>query len=172
MAFATRIACTPQGLTLVYVTHTGSLVAILATPPLVTSGERSLARVRLAAEILGLRSVTVTNLLDVATRDVIDIAHAGRDPEPWLDSRDNLTTQLATAGAVLLAWGTTSPSGPARHHHRAQIAWIADIVRERSLACWTVGGTPRHPSRWQRYTSREHPNIPFSVALAASLRAT
>ena len=47
-------------------------LAILATPPLVTSGERTLARVRIAAELIGTTSVVIANLLNVATTDVRD----------------------------------------------------------------------------------------------------
>ena len=146
------------------------LLAILATPPLVTSGERTLARVRMAAEFIGSTSVIVGNLLEVATKDVREIATVGRAPECWRDSRESLEAGIAAADSVLFAWGCAEPTGPARHHHRAQVAWIMDVLQMRVLPYWTFGGRPRHPSRWQRYTSREHPGSPFSTALAASLQ--
>lgn len=146
------------------------LLAILATPPLMTPGERTLARVRMAAEIIGCTSVVVQNLLGIATKDVREIAAVGKASEDWLATRESLETDIAIADSVLLAWGCSEPTGPARHHHRAQVAWIMNALKMRGLPYWTFGGQPRHPSRWQRYTSREHPGSPFSTALAASLQ--
>lgn len=155
-----------------FTNHTTTLAAVLATPPLRTSGARTLGRLQLATNIIGIDSVTVANLLGVATRDVLDIAHVGQEAGPWLASREDLAAHLAGASAVLLAWGTTKPSGPARHHHQAQVAWVTNAIKTLGLPCWTVGGTPRHPSRWQRYTARTHPGVPFAAALAASIQLT
>lgn len=146
------------------------LLTILATPPLTTSGARTLRRVRMAAEVIGSSSAIVANLLEVATVDVRDIAIAGRDSDEWHNSRGLLQAAIASADYVLLAWGCSEPTGPAKHHHRAQVAWVMGELNTRGLPLWTFGGLPRHPSRWQRYTSREHPGSTFRAAVAVSLR--
>lgn len=147
------------------------LLAILATPPLTTSGARTRGRLQLATEILCSDVLVIANLIDVPTKDVLDIASVGREPAPWREARGDLASQIAAADAVLLAWGTAEPAGPARGHHRAQVAWVNDVIGSRGIVSWTVGGMPRHPSRWQRYTARRQPGLPFSSALAASLQA-
>lgn len=144
------------------------LMAVLATPPLATSGERTLARVRIAANLIGSTSVSVSNLLDVATNDVREIAKVGAREEPWVKSRAALSTAIGDADAVLLAWGT-EPVGSARQHHRDQVAWLLDAIRAQRIPSWTVGGQSRHPSRWQRYTSRAHAGLDFRIALELSL---
>lgn len=146
------------------------LVAILATPPSATSGVRTRARLALAADAIGATALEVVNLLDVATRDVLDMADAGREVEPWLASRDQIHSSLAKADQVLLAWGISEPTGPARSHHRAQVHWVMEDITANGLSWWTVGGSPRHPSRWQRYTARTYPGRAFREALDASLR--
>ncbi len=147
------------------------LLAILATPPLSTSGARTRGRLHLATEILGSDVLAIANLIDVPTKDVLDTASVGREPAPWREARGDLASQIAAADTVLLAWGTAEPAGPARDHHRAQVAWVNDVIGGRGIVPWTVGGMPRHPSRWQRYTARRQPGLPFSLARAASLQA-
>lgn len=145
------------------------LIAVLASPPATTSGLRTEHRVRLVADLLESRSMDIVNLLDVPTASVLDLSEVGAEPEPWLRSRHSLWASLSADADVLLGWGQSEPNGTARHHHRAQIAWLHRQLSQAEARVWTVGGTPRHPSRWQRYTSRSHPTLPFRLALSASL---
>jgi len=145
------------------------LVAVLASPPLSTSGERTIARVNMAAACLGSASASISNLLKVATDDVRQISVAGASQDPWIASRQELETSIAAADTLLFAWGCSEPTGAAREHHRAQVAWLMGTIRARGLSYWTVDDKPRHPSRWQRHTWRAHPGVPFQVALKASL---
>lgn len=146
------------------------LVAILANPPLTTSGRRTSDRVTLAAALLGCDSVRITNLFAASTSDVTQIPHVGQHSAHWVAARAELESRLDGADCVLLAWGVGEPSGPARHHHRAQVEWLRSRLATTGMASlWTIGGLPRHPSRWQRYTSRAHPGIQFRAALSASL---
>jgi len=147
------------------------LLAILATPPLTTSGARTRGRLQLATEILGSGVLAIANLIDVPTKDVLDITSVGRESGPWLEARSDLEDQITLADDVLLAWGISEPAGSARDHHRAQVVWVNDLISSRGMVRWTVGGTPRHPSRWQRHTARRRPGLPFPLALAASLQA-
>jgi hypothetical protein len=146
------------------------LLAVLATPPLSTSGERTLARVQMAAALIGSDSISVVNLLRTPTNNVNEVRSVGATAEPWLNSRPALLLALRQADAVLLGWGA-EPIGPARHHHRDQVTWLLAEILTTGLPSWTVGGQSRHPSRWQRYTARTHPELDFPTALALTLRS-
>lgn len=148
----------------------GVLLAILATPPRTTSGSHTRTRVRAAAAFLGFKASHIVNLLDAPTRDVTEISAIGVGIDVWLHSRPPISAALDNCDGVLVAWGVTAPVGPARHHHSAQIRWVIDEAETRGLRLWSVGDVPRHPSRWQRLTSREHPGVEFAEALAASLQ--
>ncbi|MGC5223722.1 DUF1643 domain-containing protein [Micromonospora sp. DT81.3] len=148
------------------------LVAILATPPLATSGTRTRRRLERLAPLLGCEQVVIANLLRTPTADVIAISSVGAAQKDWVQSRQGILDAIHLADHVLLAWGTTEPTGTARNHHRDQVEWVLDAVARCSVPVWTVGGTPRHPSRWQRFTSRHLPGVAFDVALRGSLVAS
>lgn len=140
-----------------------------SNPPAQTSGERTLARVQQAATILCFENATIANLFALPTYRSGGTSDLGRTPEGWLDARPPLLSALDECGGVLFAYGTQEPSGEARTHHRDQVRWLKEQVEHRGLQTWWVGGAPRHPSRWQRYTWRELPGIEFREALERSL---
>jgi hypothetical protein len=146
----------------------GTLVAVLANPPL-TDGKRTLQRVSLAAELLGFDDVAVANLFSVPSHRTGAITELGIDADGWLAARGSLETCLGAGDGVLLAYGATSPSGEARVQFRQQVDWLHDRIAAEDLPTWHVGDGPRHPSRWQRWTYRAHPNVPFPDALRESL---
>lgn len=145
-----------------------TLLAILANPPL-TDGRRTLNRVALAAEILGYDEVAIANLFALPSQSTGAISELGATEEGWAAAREPLETCLAVAEGVLFAYGATLPSGNARLHFRDQVTWLRNRVAEVSLPTWHVGDGPRHPSRWQRWTHREHPDLAFTDALRLSL---
>ena len=145
-----------------------TLLVIGSNPP-TTSGQRTLGRVDLARLALGFEHVELRNLFGLPTYRTDGISLAGISEVGWQEARPPLQLALDTAAAVLMAYGTTKPSGAAAQHYVEQVAWIEQQVSDRGLDVWTVGGAPRHPSRWQRYTYRVHPGVPFSDALLASL---
>jgi hypothetical protein len=145
------------------------LVAVLAAPPRGTSGDRTRRRVTLAAQVLGCASAEIVNLIDLPTATVLDISVIGTAEAAWAASRRALADAVNRADMVLLGWGHSEPSGAARTHHRSQVAWVHQAIIMEDIPAWTVGGTPRHPSRWQRYTSRAHPGVEFRHALRRSL---
>lgn len=149
-------------------TFRGTLVAVLANPPL-TDGKRTLRRVALAAELLGFDDVAVANLFSMPSHRTGAITELGTAEDGWLEARESLETCLGTGDGVLLAYGATSPSGEARVQFRQQVAWLHRRITARNLPTWHVGDGPRHPSRWQRWTYRAHPNVPFPEALRGSL---
>lgn len=148
--------------------ESGVLVAVLANPPL-TTGTRTIRRVELAAQLLGFSRAAVVNLFALPSHATGEIAELGAGPEGWMLARSTLADQIASADALLLAYGATEPTGSARTHFRRQLEWLAERVEARGVAAWCVGDGPRHPSRWQRWTHRAHPGLPFSEALAESL---
>jgi hypothetical protein len=149
-------------------TFRGTLVAVLANPPL-TDGKRTLRRVALAAELLGFDDVAVVNLFSVPSYATGAIAELGTTEDGWLTARAPIDTCLGVANGVLLAYGVTSPTGDAGLQFRQQVAWLRSRVVEMELPTWHVGDGPRHPSRWQRWTYRAHPDVPFPEALRNSL---
>lgn len=140
-----------------------------SNPPSQTSGARTRARVDLAREVLGFEEARLVNLFALPSYRSGGLSELGGTPEGWLAARDKITDGLGRAAAVLLAYGMQTPSGPARVHFRDQVAWLDERISEYNLPTWWVGGAPRHPSRWQRYTWREFPGVTFEEALAKSL---
>jgi len=147
----------------------GTLLVLGSNPPAQTSGQRTLSRVQQAVSILGFERAILANLFALPTYRSGGISDLGRTPEGWLDARPPLLSALDQCDGVLLAYGTQEPSGDARVHHRDQVRWLYEQVEDRGLPCWWVGGAPRHPSRWQRYTWREWPGEEFGTALEQSL---
>ncbi|MCK9921266.1 hypothetical protein MXD61_05015 [Frankia sp. AgPm24] len=123
----------------------------------------------LAGELLGFAEVKVANLFSMPSHATGDIDELGATAAGWLAARPSLESALTEAAGVLLAYGASSPSGPARTHFREQAAWLRTRLDELALPGWQVGDGPRHPSRWQRWTSREHPDIPFTEAVRRSI---
>lgn len=147
------------------------LAAILANPPL-TEGTRTLRRVELAADLLGFARVEVANLFAESSQTTNEIALLGANETGWLSARPPMMECITGAGGVLLAYGAGEPTGTARGHFRRQVEWLRDRVAASGLPVWQVGDGPRHPSRWQRWTHRAHPGVPFAEALRASLLLT
>jgi hypothetical protein len=143
------------------------LFVILTNPPL-SDGKRTLNRVALAAELLGFDEFVVANLFALPSQSSVAIRKLGMSGEGWAAAREPLEAGLAVAGGVLLAYGTTPPAGPARLHFRDQVAWLRERVDVLSRPVWVVGDGPRHPSRWQRWTHRAHPDLSFADALRVS----
>ena len=147
------------------------LLAVLQSPPL-TSGQRTLARVQLAAETLGCDFYTVANVFATPVRDTIQLARVGSEADGWLEARELLETCLERPQLedALLAYGVVPPTGAARRHFKEQEEWLQDSLRSRGIRTWMVGGRPTHPSRWQRATHMTMPGVNFRVAVAHLLR--
>jgi hypothetical protein len=147
---------------------TGRILAVLATPP-ITSGQRTRGRVELSRQLLGFEECVIVNIFSKPTIHSGDVSRLGNDRASWLDARPAISMGISEASAVLLAYGHSEPSGPARLHRREQIDWLFDALRPTQLPVFQVGDAPRHPSRWQRWTSREYPGVAFPAALQASI---
>ncbi|GGZ94284.1 hypothetical protein GCM10010389_36300 [Streptomyces echinoruber] len=144
-----------------------TLLCILANPP-VGDGARTRARVALAGELLGYDAITIGNLFAIPSPSVTDIAILGTGADGWLTARVELQAQLKACAGVLLAYGVAAPTGPARHYYKEQLEWLDDALSGSPLPRYQVGDMPRHPSRWQRWTARQHPQLEFRDALRNS----
>jgi hypothetical protein len=149
-------------------TSRGTLVAVLSNPPL-TDGKRTLRRVAMAAELLGFEDVAVANLFSMPSHATGAIAELGTCEDGWLMARAALEARLGVGSGVLLAYGATSPTGKAGFQFRLQVSWLRSQIAALALPTWHVGDGPRHPSRWQRWTCRAHPDVAFPDALRKSL---
>lgn len=156
-----------NGALLMSTTFRGTLVAVLTNPPL-TDGKRTLRRVALAAELLGFGDVAVANLFSVPSHATGAIAELGITEDGWIAARAPLEACLGVGNGVLLAYGATSPTGEAGVQFRQQVAWLRSRIAALALPTWHVGDGPRHPSRWQRWTYRAHPDVAFPEALRDS----
>jgi len=123
----------------------------------------------MADELLGFSHVSVVNLFALPSHATGEIAALGVEEAGWLKARGDLGPGISAADGVLLAYGATAPTGPARGHFRDQVEWVRERIAAEDLPVWHVGDGPRHPSRWQRWTSRAHPGVPFAEALQSSL---
>lgn len=141
------------------------LVVVGSNPP-TTSGERTLRRVELARELLGFQTAELTNLFPLPTYRTTGISEVGQLNESWEEARPSLQHSIEEASAVLLAYGVAHPTGPARQHRKAQVAWLDELLAGvPELEVYWVGGEPRHPSRWHRFTHRVNPSRTFRDVL-------
>ena len=145
------------------------LSAILANPAVV-GGSRTLDRVALLADLLGFERWRVANLLNTESRSVLDFPEACQEAEPWIVAREEMLGAIQESSIVLLAYGVSEPTGRMRFHHRDQVRWLGTQLLDAKKLVVQVGDGPRHPSRWQRWTSRAYPGTEFVEALAASVR--
>lgn len=148
-------------------THHGNVLgAVLCNPPYGTSGIRTLNRVKLAADILGFIDSQVANLFVLPSYRSNGLTQIGDSGAGWMAARPGLDLLLETSDAILLAYGVSAPVGAAKTFHSDQVRWLEEKINRRSLPVFGVGGQPRHPSRWQRYTHLNHPEMPFKSALS------
>lgn len=148
---------------------TNRMLAVIGSNPATTSGLRTINRAKQACSLLGFETFSISNLLDVPTHRTGDISQVAKESSTWIEARAGLLATISQASGVLLAYGVEKPSGLPREHHVEQVAWLTHEIVGRGLPTWAVGGQPRHPSRWQRFTYRSHPGVDFETALARSL---
>jgi hypothetical protein len=147
------------------------LTAVLAAPP-IRGGNITTNRVVSVATMLGFNLVSIVNVLDVRTTSVADMTQLGRNEDAWVRSRNAIEEAIHRSSQVLLAYGCGAPTGPARAHFRGQIIWLRDLLTSSGVdVVVSVGGRPRHPSRWQRATHATYPGLSFGDALPQVLRS-
>lgn len=132
------------------------LVAVLLNPPSNSSGNRTLRAVERAAVILRCDTYQVVNLFEVSSQSVTDLS---RVSVAILQSPDRraVSSRLASAHSLLAAWGTTGLSGPLRQSRISRARTVLELARQEGHSmAWTVGGSPRHPSRWHQYVADKY----------------
>ncbi len=135
----------------------GVLLAVLLNPPASSSGARSRRAAQRAAEVLGYDCCEIANLFAEPTATVVDLNLLGAGLGLWAPVRQRLSEQIRGAGGVLAAWGVAGASGTLRRERDLRGAWVAaEAGRVGHEQIWTVGGAPRHPSRWHQYVADRH----------------
>ena len=129
------------------------LCAVLLNPPLGSSPDTVTVRnAAVASHVLGASEWVIGNLVDRPTRDLPELNEVGVAQEMWVTSRPLLGEEMATADALLFGWGVGGFTLSARSHFQRQVLWVLDEARRMGLTSgWTLGGLPRHPSRWRQY---------------------
>jgi hypothetical protein len=139
---------------------TRTLCVLLASPP-TTSGARTLNAIAVAAQCLQTPQIVTANLLAKPARDLAEMSSIGAQATAWEAARADLHRAVTGGDLLLAAWGLNSLTGPARHHHNAQVEWLLHTAEEAGHThAWTLGGEPRHPSRWHQFSSDLHGRTP------------
>lgn len=145
-----------------------SLTAVLLNPSDL-EGVRTVNRLKLLCSLLEIPNHQVVNLCIAPSRTTQGLEKVGASPLPWTRARSEITASLTNGSSILLGYGVTPPRGEAGAHFREQVRWLSGRLGEWDLPTWQVGAAPRHPSRWQRFTSRAHPELKFGEALVRSI---
>lgn len=145
-----------------------SLCAVLLNPN-GRDQSRSQRRVELLCELLDIESHRIVNLCQTPTSAARDLGVGGSDPDAWADSRTMLEVGVTSSDVVLFGFGVGVPSSASRTVFQDQVAWLEERTAAIAGTVCQVGGQPRHPSRWQRYTHRHYPDLEFRSALLRSV---
>lgn len=144
------------------------LLAVLICPP-TTSGSITKTRIESFCKILNIHNYRIANLLNVPGYRSSSISVNGTKLQDWLSAREQIIDSLSGVTHVLLGYGVSPPSGIAKHYFRMQTEWLSNLLAELPVQVYFVGDGPRHPSRWQRYTAKNFPQMSFVEALEASI---
>lgn len=131
------------------------LVAVLLNPP-TGDGARTRAHLRVAANCLGCDAVRIVNLFATPTRDLAALSMVAHHSQDWTARRAVIAAAIREGDEVLLGWGVSFPTGPARTRLDEQIKWLVAELDAIEVVAWVVGDGPRHPSRWHQYVSDRH----------------
>jgi hypothetical protein len=151
-------------------TKSATLCAVLMNPPSPGGGRLTHSRVKMAADILCCTNYYVTNLIEIATKSTSHPALSKAVEDDWTRSRGRLKEDIFAADVVLLAFGSSRLSGPARRHQQAQERAVESYLDwDRQTILW-FNGRPLHPSRWHRETFRARQGWPFRDAVEDLLK--
>jgi hypothetical protein len=132
--------------------------------------------VAVAAAVLGFRRYRIWNLSLTPTRDLPELNREGTSDAGWLQARPGLTEGLRSGRGLLVGWGLGGFSGGTRLQFSTQVHWfLSQAVVLDWRSCWTVGGLPRHPSRWRQYVGPQrglYMGCTFEERLRRALVAT
>ena len=133
-----------------------NLLVVLASPP-TTTGQRTLSRLTSLPAVVPCSVVSVANLYANPARDLPALSLVGGKVDGWLEAREQLRHELASCDEMMAAWGLLALTGTARQHRSDQVRWLLELAAQQGhTQVWTIGGQPRHPSRWHQYVSDVH----------------
>lgn len=113
-----------------------------------------------ALPLLGCETLRLGNLVDIATRDQVQLAASPIAADDLTRSQVLLAEALEGADELLFAWGTRRLPGQTGALLGQQITWVQQHVLKRGFAdVWMVAGSPRHPSRWRQFVGPEKQRV-------------
>lgn len=128
---------------------------VLMNPPSESSGRRTRNAVFVAGALLGYKNVKIVNLCRLPTKSVVELANSSLSD--WHRARPSVREALGNGSAVLTAWGVSPLRGAAQRHFLSQVDWLCLEAQKTGMdRIWTVGGSPRHPSRWHQFVADKH----------------
>lgn len=131
------------------------LVVVLMNPPSASSGRRTRNAVLVAGALLGYANVRMVNLCRLPTKSVVELADSSLND--WRRARPYLKQAIGNGSAILTAWGVSPLRGAAQQHFNSQVDWFCQEAQMKGMdRIWTVGGSPRHPSRWYQFVADKH----------------
>ncbi|MGW7002537.1 DUF1643 domain-containing protein [Streptomyces sp. NPDC054933] len=113
-----------------------------------------------ALPLTGCSRLDLVNLLDVPTRDQVELSSVLVSHADVERSRGLLQKTISGADEVLLAWGSSRVGGTTGRVVRQQQGWLIEHLNAAGREhTWMVGGRPRHPSRWRQYVGPEKDRV-------------
>ncbi|MCP2325250.1 hypothetical protein HDA40_003757 [Hamadaea flava] len=135
---------------------TRTLCAVLLNPALkATAQTTSFRNLSAALPVTSCGGLTITNLLDVPTKDKPQLLETSITAHDLERSRHLLAAALGDAQEVLFGWGCSASPGPTGRLLRQQADWLMAQLAGRFTRFWQVAGGPRHPSRWRQFVGPE-----------------
>ncbi|WP_440098495.1 DUF1643 domain-containing protein [Streptosporangium sp. H16] len=142
-----------------------TLCAILLNPALRPAPETiSYRNLGCALPLVGCGRIRLANLLDVPTKDQVQLGARVIEPSEVIRSRELLAEAVLAADEVLFAWGANRVTGRTGVVLREQVSWLRRHLKDAGVRrTWMVAGTPRHPSRWRQYVGPEKARVEGST---------
>jgi hypothetical protein len=138
-----------------------TLCAVLLNPPLRPAVETVSHRNLIAAlPLTGCTELRLTNLIDLQSKDQIQLASIPVTEQDIQRSRQRLSSAVEGADEILFAWGSSRVLGATGKIVKEQAAWLHTHLNSRRFPrVWMVAGAPRHPSRWRQFVGPEKQRV-------------
>ncbi|MEU4537048.1 DUF1643 domain-containing protein [Streptosporangium sp. NPDC023825] len=142
-----------------------TLCAILLNPALRPAPETiSYRNLGCALPLVGCGRIRLANLLDVPTKDQVQLGATVIEAFEVARSRALLAEAVLAADEILFAWGANRVTGRTGVVLREQVSWLRRHLKDTGVRrTWMVAGTPRHPSRWRQYVGPEKARVEGST---------
>ena len=149
------------------------LVAILLNPKDSSGITTTYRNIQVASQVLKVTSFEIVNLVSLPTKDLPVLNQLASDPNDWISARGDLRRGIKQGDLVLSAWGLGGFSGQSKVNFQDQKSWLRTYLQSIGVDCvLTIGGRPRHPSRWRQYLGPQrglYKQATFELRLEAAL---